>query len=273
MDIGTGKVTEEEQKRVRHFNISIFNPDVLDNASKFHERAIKWEEELSYFHDIYLYVGGSTLYLESLIRPFDDVPKSNTENLDELTKLEKEFGLEYLFNELKQVDPEYSAKMDGLNRQRIFRAMDVFMQTGKPFSHFHHQKKDITPPDDTLVFVFNRDRKNLHERISRRVDNMIKQGLVDEVSRILDMGYTPDLNALQTVGYREIINYLEGKINLDEAVELIKRNSRRYAKRQITWFRRWNNVIWLDLDTAKTDDIIHIILEHVNTVAANRNII
>jgi len=273
MDIGTGKVSEEEQLRVKHFNISIFTPDVDDNASHFYRRAMEWESELSYFHDHHLYVGGSTLYLESLIRPFDDIPKSDPENISELEKLENEFGLRYLYNELKNTDPEYAAKMDGMNKQRIYRALDVFMQTGKPFSHFHHQKKNITPPDDVIVFVLNREREHLHERISRRVDGMIAQGLVDEVKSILDMGYTANLNALQTVGYREIIEYLEGKITLDKAVELIKRNSRRYAKRQITWFRRWNNVNWLNLDTLSKDQVIQIVIEHLNTVAANRNII
>jgi tRNA dimethylallyltransferase len=271
MDIGTGKVSTGDLSHIKHYNISIFDPDIDDNISKFHKRALKWEEELSHTCNIYFYVGGSTLYLESLIRPLDEIPGSNRENLRDLEKLESEFGLDHLYNELRQVDPVYVSKMDGMNRQRIFRALDVFMQTGKPFSHFHKQNKDITPLDDTLVFVLNRDREKLHQRISKRVDKMMETGLVEEVKSIVDMGYSPDLNALQTVGYREIISFLEHKISLDRAVELIKRNSRRYAKRQITWFRRWNNVIWLNIDTLDMGKAKRLIIDHIKSVAANGN--
>ncbi len=271
MDIGTGKVSESYLAEIKHYNISNLTPDMDDNASAFLNRCRNWENEITKQHEHILYVGGSTLYVQSLLQPFDDVPASSDGNLQILKKRDQKTGISDLYNELKSVDPEYAEKMDGMNRQRIYRALDVYMQTGRPFSSFHHRNEPISPPDDTIVFVCNRERTELHQRINSRVDKMIELGLVDEVKHILEMGYNPELNALQTVGYREIISYLQGNKPLDEAVSLIKRNTRRYARRQLTWFRRWNDVLWLTLGLSDSEDTVEEILIHMNKVAAKEN--
>ncbi len=245
LDIGTAKPSEEELARIPHFNISNLDLDQDDSAIQFVQRAEKWESEILKNSEHAIYTGGSTLHLTGLIQPFNDVPNSNEANIAELNqRIEKE-GLESLFEQLKEVDPEYIPKMDGMNRQRIIRALDVWMQTGKPFSSFHSDEK-VKPPKNTIVFGLNHPRKALHKRINKRVDLMIEQGLIDEVRSILDRGYSKNLQALQTVGYREVTSYFDDDFTKEEMIAKIKTNTRRYAKRQITWFRRWDFIQWMD---------------------------
>lgn len=141
-----------------------------------------------------------------------------------------------------------------MNRQRIIRALDIWMQTGKPFSSFHQQEK-IQPNDKTFVFGLNHPREKLYDRINKRVDLMIEMGLEDEVKTILDSGFSKDLQALQTVGYREVISHFEGELDLETMIEKIKTNTRRYAKRQLTWFRRWDFIEWLDADSLSVEEL------------------
>lgn len=245
MDIGTGKVTPEEMKKTLHFNISLFDPDEKDDAAAFARRCMEWEAEIAKTSPHIIYAGGSTLYLESLLWPLDDLPKASPENLKELELLEMEKGQDHIFKTLKQADPEYAGQMDGYNRQRTFRALDVWMQTGKPFSSYHTSAQK-TLPEGTMVFGLHHPREKLYERINKRVDKMIDAGLVGEVKRILEMGYKPDDHALQTVGYREVISYFNEELSREEMIEKIKINTRRYAKRQLTWFRRWDFMQWLE---------------------------
>ncbi|MEX1122384.1 MAG: tRNA (adenosine(37)-N6)-dimethylallyltransferase MiaA, partial [Balneolales bacterium] len=238
MDIGTGKVTPGEMGDIPHYNISNFDPDQKDDAAAFAARSKQWEAEIRTYSHHVIYAGGSTLYLEALLWPLDGLPKASPENLLELERLEIEKGRDHIMDMIIQSDPEYTGKMDGYNRQRIFRALDVWMQTGKPFSSFHTlgQKK---LPAGTLMFGCHYPREILYNRINKRVDNMITSGLIEEVQGILDMGYKAEAQALQTVGYREVIAYFNRKYTREEMIEKIKTNSRRYAKRQLTWFRRW----------------------------------
>lgn len=247
MDIGTAKPTAEELARAQHFNISNLELDEDDSAVKFHGRAAEWESEVLNESEHVIYIGGSTLHLTGLIQPFNDIPDSSDENVAQLNaRIEKE-GIESLFEELKEVDPDYISRLDGMNRQRIIRALDVWMQTGKPFSSFH-QLAEIKPDEQTLVFGLEWDRQKLYDRINKRVDIMVEQGLIKEVQSILKAGYSKDLQALQTVGYREVISFFEGEYDLNTMIEKIKTNTRRYAKRQLTWFRRWDFVHWLDAE-------------------------
>ncbi|MEX0929030.1 MAG: tRNA (adenosine(37)-N6)-dimethylallyltransferase MiaA [Balneolales bacterium] len=255
MDIGTGKVTAAEMARIPHFNISIFDPDEKDHAAAFARRCTQWEAEIREQSPHVIYAGGSTLYLESLLRPLDDMPDASASNLDELERLESQKGGEYLLDRLRMADPEYAGRMDGYNRQRTFRALDVWMQTGKPFSSFHRQEQRRIP-EQTLVFGLHHPREILYERINKRVDKMIGSGLVDEVGAIMDRGYKVEAHALQTVGYREVISYFRKELTLDAMVEKIKTNSRRYAKRQLTWFRRWDFLQWLEGPDPDLADVI-----------------
>lgn len=259
MDIGTAKPTKDELARVPHFNISNLSLDEEDSAIKFNRRAQTWEKVVLSKSDHVIYVGGSTLHLTGLIQPFSEIPDSDPQNIETLNQRIKDEGIESLYNQLKEVDPKYIPKMDGMNRQRIIRALDVWMQTGLPFSSFHHDE-ELIPDENTLVFGLRHPREKLYERINQRVDMMIKTGLVDEVKTILDSGFSKELQALHTVGYREVISHIEGEIDHRAMVEKIKTNTRRYAKRQLTWFRRWDFIHWLDADSLRVEKMKQLVL-------------
>lgn len=262
LDIGTAKPLKEELDRVDHYNISNLELDEPDSVQAFSERAEVWEKEILKSSDHSFFVGGSTLHLQSLIRPIEDIPSANEDNIKGLEWQINEFGIETLYGKLLEVDHEYAKTMDGMNRQRIIRALDVWMQTGKPFSSFH-SNEEFELPENTVVFGLQRDRQNLYGRINQRVDNMIDEGLVEETQKVLKMGYSKDLQPLNAVGYREIISVLESKMQLETAVEKIKTQTRRYAKRQLTWFRRWNFIEWLPADEKKPEELKEIMLSRL----------
>lgn len=262
LNIGTAKPSEKELQRVEHYNISNLELDEPDSVQAFSERAEAWEKEILSSSAHSFFVGGSTLHLQSLIRPIEDIPSANEKNIAEIeSQIDKE-GIEPVYNKLNSVDPEYVKTMDGMNRQRIIRALDVWMQTGKPFSSFH-SNEEFELPENTLVFGLHRGRQNLYDRINQRVDNMIDKGLAEETQKVLDMGYSKDLQPLNAVGYREMIAVLEGKMELDKAVEKIKTQTRRYAKRQLTWFRRWDFIEWLPADEKKPEELKEILLSRL----------
>ncbi|MDZ7805983.1 MAG: tRNA (adenosine(37)-N6)-dimethylallyltransferase MiaA [Gracilimonas sp.] len=263
IDIGTAKPTPAKLERVKHFNISLLDLEEDDNAMSFQRRAEKWEKEVLQKSQHVLYVGGSTLHIQSLIQPFNEMPEADEENISKLNdRIDKE-GLESLYKMLKEIDPEYLEKMDGMNRQRIIRALDVWMQTGKPFSSFHQQGK-IHPDDYTIVFGLKWPRQKLYDRINRRVDQMIEKGLVDEVKSILEAGHSKELQSLNTVGYQEIIKYLDGEWSLEKAIEKIKISTRRYAKRQMTWYKRWDFIQWLEPDVISVEEMKMKVLNELN---------
>jgi tRNA dimethylallyltransferase len=269
LDIGTAKPTREELELVPHHNISILDPDISDSAALFHDREIKYREEIAGRGKRVIYCGGSTLHLQSLIRPLDEIPSSDQSNIDELNRQANRDGLQILYDKLKKVDPHYAQKMDGLNRQRIIRALDVWKQTGKPFSSYHSDPP-FEKPDDLMVFILHHPRKILHQRISDRTENMFKLDFLGEVRNILNKGYSPQLQSLQTVGYREAILHLQGKINADQMVKDIKTATRRYAKRQITWFRRWPFVHQLQADGKSVEELAYELLLKVAADTQNR---
>lgn len=259
INIGTAKPSPEELQRVSHHNISLLDLEEDDNAMSFQQRAEKWERVILQKSDHVLYVGGSTLHVQSLIQPFNEMPEANEENIIKLNERIESEGLTSLYEMLRQIDPDYIKKMDGMNRQRIIRAIDVWMQTGKPFSSFHQGGK-IKPDENTIVFGLRWPRQKLYARINRRVDQMIGNGLVEEVESILGAGHSKDLQSLNTVGYQEIIKYLNGEWTLEKAIEKIKTSTRRYAKRQMTWYKRWNFINWLDADEMSVEDMKEEIL-------------
>lgn len=263
MNIGTATPTDAEQGNIPHYNLSIIDPATKDNVMNFYERAQNWEEEIKARGKNVLYVGGSTLHVQCAIQPLDDVPESSEENINELeAKIEKE-GIESLYQKLQEVDPEYAQNMDGMNTQRIVRALDVWMQTGRPFSSFHSDDDAITVPGDMEVFGLHRDRQNLYDRINRRVDQMFEQGFLDEVRSILDQGYTLDDPGLNTVGYKEAISFLQNEISREQMIKDIKTQTRRYAKRQLSWFRRWDFIQWIDMDQTTTNEAINLIQQQL----------
>jgi len=261
MNIGTATPTEEERSDIPHYNLSIIDPATKDNVMNYYERAQQWEQDILSRGKTPLYVGGSTLHVQCSIQPLDDVPEANEENIAELEDRIENEGIESLYDQLQEVDPKYAQQMDGMNTQRIVRALDVWMQTGRPFSSFHSDDDTISVPDDMLVFGLKRDRQKLYDRINRRVDQMFEQGFLDEVRSILDMGYSLDDPGLNTVGYKEAIAYLHDEISREQMVKDMKTQTRRYAKRQLSWFRRWDFIDWIDLDQTKNAQARNYILQ------------
>ncbi|MDZ7658963.1 tRNA (adenosine(37)-N6)-dimethylallyltransferase MiaA [Fodinibius sp.] len=248
MNIGTATPTEKEQSGIPHYNLSIIDPATKDSVVHFYERAMEWKNDIQSRGKNVLYVGGSTLHVQCVIQPLDDVPESNEKNIAKLEKQIENEGIKKLYQKLQEVDPDYAQNMDGMNTQRIVRALDVWMQTGHPFSSFHSDNDTISVPEDMMVFGLHRDRQKLYDRINHRVDQMFEQGFLDEVRTILDMGYTLEDPGLNTVGYKEAIAYLNDEISREQMINDMKTQTRRYAKRQLSWFRRWDFINWIDLD-------------------------
>lgn len=245
LNIGTAKPTAQQLNSVKHYNISVLEPDQKDSAEKFRKRTEVYIKEIQAKHKKPIFAGGSTLHLRSVIQPLDKVPAANKENLEILGKRLDAEGSDVLFRELREADPEYAKQMDGFNRQRVLRALDIYMQTGKPFSSFHSDEP-VEPSDDMIVVGLHYPRDVLYDRINRRVDKMLESGLVEETKYILGLGYSKESQALQTVGYRQVIEYLDGNLSQEQMVRDIKTKTRRYAKRQLTWFRRWPFIHWLN---------------------------
>lgn len=247
MDIGTAKPSREEREKIKHYFIDELNPDEEFNAGIFGERGREIIEDIFSRGKVPIIVGGSGLYIKALIDGFFEGPGSDWELREILYNRAKEFGKESLYEELKKIDPESAQKIHPNNLKRIIRALEVYYLTGKPISQL---QKEVKPEINfnAVQIGLKWDRKKLYKRIEERVNEMLNKGLIDEVKNLRTLGYDKNLNSLQTVGYKEVFNYLDGLITYDEMVYLIKRNSRRYAKRQLIWFRQDKRIIWVDVD-------------------------
>lgn len=246
INIGTAKPSGEQLARVRHHFINELDIEMPFSAGEFARAANERIKQIFKRNHESLVVGGSTLYLQALQYGLADIPKTDPEiRLQLQERLEKE-GAEVLFQELKRVDPEISVTLDATKTQRLVRALEVYYETGKALSSYFERAS--TPVFQYKTIVLYRDRDELYDRIEKRVDRMLEEGLVDEVAGLLDRGVDPSLNALQTIGYREPVSFLQGKIDFDEMVRRLKRNTKRYARRQLTWFRRFPEYIWIPAD-------------------------
>lgn len=247
MDIGSAKVTKEEMDGVTHHMIDEVKPDFPFSVSEFQDRANKYIKEVANKGKNVLVTGGTGLYLNSLIYNMDFAKSnSNSKIREELEKELKEKGIEYMHDKLKSLDSEAAFRIHKNNTKRVIRALEVCLDGKKmqDFSNDLRYNEDYFP----IIIVLNRDRDILYNRINKRVDIMMESGLIEEVKKLLSMGYDKNLISMQGIGYKEIVKYLEGEYTLDEAIEIIKRDSRRYAKRQITWFKRYKDSEWFDLE-------------------------
>lgn len=244
MTIGTAKPTADELAAVPHHFIDTIDIQEHYNAGKFEEEAIPLIAELHKKSNFVVMAGGSGLYLKAVVEGFDELPPKNAEVRTRLENSFAENGLEALQEELKRIDPHCYPQIDNLNPRRLMRAIEVFEITGQSFLSFH-QKRKKERAFECLKIGLKWDRVKLYERINLRVDQMMAEGLLEEVRGLESFS---QLNALQTVGYSELFEHLNGKTELKEAVELIKRNTRRYAKRQTTWFGKEEDVHWFEPD-------------------------
>lgn len=262
MDIGTAKVTKEEMQGIRHYLIDEIEPSVNFSAAQFCELAHKYIAQIHSEGKTAVIVGGTGLYVQSLA---DDV-EFKEEDIDyearaELERLADEKGNEYLIEILREFDSVSAERLHPNNRRRVIRAIEFYRTMGFPISEHQENTKQVKSRYQTLMLGIDMDRSVLYNRINRRVDIMVENGLFDEVKRLMDMGYTRDTTAMQGIGYKEVINYFRGFSVKDEAIELIKRNSRRYAKRQLTWFRRDKRVQWLKYDDNLTENALKTVKE------------
>lgn len=242
MSIGTAKPDEKELQEIKHHFINSHSIQEDVSVGSYEKQVLKLLEKLFSIYDVVVMVGGSGLYINAVIKGFDDLPETKNEIREQLNKKLQEEGLKTLQKELERVDLNYYNEVDINNPQRIIRALEIYHTTGNPFSHYRKgvKKQRLFK---TIIIGLNTEREKLYNRINKRVDQMISSGLVDEVKTL----YTfRQLNSLNTVGYSEIFEYLDANISLEQAIESIKQNTRRFAKRQITWFKKLENIVWFD---------------------------
>jgi tRNA dimethylallyltransferase len=249
MDIGTAKPSREERKNIKHYFVDELTPDQDFNSGEYGTRGREIIDDIFRRRKVPLVVGGSGLYVQALVDGFFEGPSAHPELRRHLEGRMKTEGAESLLEELRRIDPVAASGMLPSTTRRIVRALEVHTLSGTPISELHKSRHKI---DFSPVFVgLQWDRKALYDRINKRAEQMIEQGLIDEVKQLIARGFSPDLNALQTTGYQEAFQFLEGKISHDRMVELIKQNTRRYAKRQLTWFRRDKRIRWFEVEDEK----------------------
>lgn len=242
MKIGNARPTEEELNLVPHHFIGHISVHDEYNAGQFEKDALLKLAELFKHHDTVVMVGGSGMYLDAVLFGFDELPKVEEEVRNKLNLIFKEEGIEALQIMLAKLDPEHYHNVDLKNPHRLIRALEVTLSTGIPYSQ--QRKGNAKARDfDYEIFGIELDREVLYQRINQRVDQMVQNGLPEEAKKLFSHRH---LNALQTVGYKELFAFLEGKTDLETAIHLIKQNTRRFAKRQITWFKKYDEMQWLD---------------------------
>ncbi|MCH4895774.1 tRNA (adenosine(37)-N6)-dimethylallyltransferase MiaA [Marinilabiliaceae bacterium JC040] len=242
--IGTAVPDEESLNKIKHYFISSLSIHDYFNSWEYEKQAIKQIEELHETSDVVLLVGGSMMYIDAVCKGIDDIPTIDTELRDEIMNRYNNEGIEPIKNELKKLDPSFYNEVDLNNHKRVIHALEVCIQSGKPYSSLRtniSKKRNF----EIIKIGLNRDREELYDRINRRVDLMFEEGLLEEAKQMFPY---KNLNSLNTVGYKELFGYFDKEYDLEEAKRLIKRNSRRYAKRQLSWFNRDSDIQWFNPD-------------------------
>lgn len=265
MDIGSAKIKKEEMEGIPHYLIDVLEPDEEFHVVRFQEMAKEAMKEIYSKGKIPILTGGTGFYIQAVVKDIDfsqDTEKSSVR--ERLENLAQEKGGEYLHELLAQRDPESAEKIHPNNIKRVIRALEYYELTGEKISLHNEREGEKVSPYNTAYFVLSDHRERLYEKIDRRVDQMLDEGLVEEVRRLAQMGYTRDMVSMQGLGYKEILAYLEGEYSLEEAVYVLKRDTRHFAKRQLTWFRREKDVIWVNKPDFDYDDkkILEYILEN-----------
>lgn len=248
MDIGSAKITPDEMGNTKHYLIDVLDPSEDFNVYRFKCLAKECLNEIYSKNKIPIIVGGTGFYIQALLYDIDfsEEEDTNSEYRQELEKLSEEKGPEFIHDMLKVVDPESAEAIHCNNVKRVIRALEYFHNTNEKISEHNSSQRQKDSPYDFRYFVLTDNRDVIYERIDKRVDMMMEQGLLDEVKSLKARGYSMDNISMQGLGYKEILAYLDGKYSLEEAIRIIKRDTRHFAKRQLTWFRREKDVIFIN---------------------------
>ena len=247
MNIGTAKIRPEEMDGVPHYLIDELDPAEEFNVVSFVEKSKKAMEKIYAAGHIPIVVGGTGFYIQALLYDIDFSQHEEKESYrKELEQVAKEKGKEYLYEILKKIDPEYAQIIHFNNVKKVIRALEYYKETGQKLSEHNQEQRQKQSPYDFAYFVLYHDREVLYERINKRVDLMMEEGLLSEVEGLIKEGYTKDMVSMQGLGYKEFFDYFNGIISLEDTIDKIKKDTRHFAKRQLTWFRREKEVIWLN---------------------------
>ena len=272
MDIGSAKIRRDEMEGIPHYLVDVLEPDEEFHVARFQQMAKQSMEQIYANGHIPIVVGGTGFYIQALLYDIDfSEGEENTAYRKELEAFANENGANALHDRLREVDPKSADEIHANNVKRVIRALEFYHQTGMPISQHNEEERKKESPYSFAYFVLNDERSRLYERIDRRVDKMIDEGLVDEVRALKLRGYDRKMVSMQGLGYKEILSYLEGECSLEEAVYILKRDTRHFAKRQITWFKRERDVIWLPKDQYNYDETA--ILEAMLRILRERKII
>ena len=249
MSIGTAAPTPDQLSRVKHYFVGILSPEEYYSASRYEEEAITLIEKLHKKHPVVVMVGGSMLYIDAVCRGIDEMPTIDDELRKDLQQLYRKEGLDPIRQQLKLLDPVFYRQVDLKNPKRVIHALEVCLMTGKPYSSLRTNLRKKRP-FRIVKIGFTRERQELYDRINARVDDMIDNGLIEEAQRLYPLRH---LNSLNTVGYKELFDYFDGKYDLNTAIEKIKQHSRNYARKQLSWFKRDKEIHWINLSDEKID--------------------
>lgn len=272
MDIGSAKIMPEEMQNIKHYLVDELLPTDEFHIVKFQEMAKAALEEIYSDGKIPIIVGGTGFYIQGLLYDIDfSKQDADYEYRMELEAFAKEHGAQALHERLRKIDPVSYETIHANNIKRVIRALEYYHLSGKPISEHNEQERQKESPYHFAYFVLNDDRKNLYDRIEKRIDIMLEQGLLEEVTGLKQMGCHKDMVSMQGLGYKEILAYLDGECSLEEAVDLLKKETRHFAKRQLTWFRRERDVIWFDKSKYSYDE--RMILEDMCKLLKEKQII
>ena len=271
MDIGSAKIRSEEMQGIPHYLIDTFEPDEEFHVVKFQEYAKKYMDEIYTQGRIPIIAGGTGFYIQALLYDIDFTEEEDTCYRQKLEQFAKEHGAHALHEKLKEVDEKAANEIHENNIKRVIRALEFHHLSGKKISEHNEKERQKESPYSFAYFVLNDERDRLYRRINQRVDIMMEQGLVEEVQKLKNMGYHKKMVSMQGLGYKEILEYLEGECSLEEAVYRIKRDTRHFAKRQLTWFRREREVVWVNKQEFEYDN--DKILTYMMSELKNRQIL
>ena len=272
MDIGSAKIRQEEMEGVPHHLVDVFEPDEEFHVVRFQECARRCMEEIYGRKRIPILVGGTGFYIQAVLYDIDFTENGGDDSYRKgLEALAKEKGNEVLHQMLREVDAPSAEQIHANNVKRVIRALEYYHETGEPISRHNEQERQKESPYNFAYFVLNDRRDRLYAKIDARVDGMLQDGLVEEVRALKEKGYTKDMVSMQGLGYKEILSYLDGECTLEEAVYILKRDTRHFAKRQLTWFRREREVCWVDKEAFAYDH--EKILERIAEVLREKEIL